>query len=231
MSTGNWVERWQRKAEGDMWEKRPSSSEQPRIEDELLRYSGQGMERPSESVQPSKSEQTGVYQQEDIDAAVKRADELHAGLNIEGCKEKDGQCRCGRFPRPHDRQRLCGIGFNEFLGEVQHRLIQLGYEPPLWPDPTISDQGDVDEALNVCTRWCAERLNEIAALRSATPAMSPLLRVLEAAREYTKTRYYQNVEACQNDQDRREDVLVLAIHDADIALRRADKTASDKGQG
>lgn len=63
-------------------------------------------------------------------------------------------CNCGRFPDPHEKRRLCGIGFNEFLGEVQHRLIKDGYNPPAWPNPTIRDQGDVDEALDSCVQWC-----------------------------------------------------------------------------
>jgi hypothetical protein len=68
-------------------------------------------------------------------------------------------CNCGRFPKPHNKQRLCGIGFNEFLGEVQHRLILDGYDPPPWPDPTISGNGDLDEALDVCVKWCKDRLD------------------------------------------------------------------------
>ena len=68
------------------------------------------------------------------------------------------QCTCARFPEPHERQRLCGIGFNEFLGEVQRRLIEAGYNPPLWPEPSISDQGDLDAALDSCFKWCEERL-------------------------------------------------------------------------
>ena len=74
-------------------------------------------------------------------------------------------CKCARSPIPHKRHYLCGIGFNEFLGEVQARLLQKGYTPPLWPDPSISDQGDVDEALDVCVQWCAARLDEIKKLR------------------------------------------------------------------
>ena len=68
------------------------------------------------------------------------------------------QCTCARFPEPHARQRLCRIGFNEFLGEVQHRLIKAGYNPPLWPDPKIDGQGDMDSALDSCVQWCADRL-------------------------------------------------------------------------
>lgn len=68
-------------------------------------------------------------------------------------------CTCERFPKPHERQRLCGIGFNEFLGEVQHRLINAGYNPPAWPEPSIRDQGDLDAALDSCVLWCAARLD------------------------------------------------------------------------
>lgn len=68
------------------------------------------------------------------------------------------KCYCARFPEQHEAQRLCGIGFNEFLGEVQARLIKLGFNPPVWPDPKIRDQGDLDEALDVCVQWCADRL-------------------------------------------------------------------------
>ena len=72
---------------------------------------------------------------------------------------KPTQCLCARFPRVHERQRLCGIGFNEFLGEVQARLIKLGYAPPVWPDAKIRDQGDLDDALDSCVQWCAARLD------------------------------------------------------------------------
>ena len=68
-------------------------------------------------------------------------------------------CNCSRFPKPHNKQRLCGIGFNEFLGEVQHRLILAGYAPPAWPDAKIRDQGDLDNALDSCVQWCAARLD------------------------------------------------------------------------
>ena len=68
-------------------------------------------------------------------------------------------CNCARFPKPHNKQRLCGIGFNEFLGEVQHRLILAGYAPPVWPDAKIRDQGDLDDALDSCVQWCAARLD------------------------------------------------------------------------
>lgn len=74
-------------------------------------------------------------------------------------------CTCARSPRPHEKHYLCDIGFNEFLGEVQARLLKLGYKPPLWPDPNIRDMGDVDEALDVCVQWCAARLDEIKRLR------------------------------------------------------------------
>ena len=68
-------------------------------------------------------------------------------------------CNCGRFSDEHERQRLCDIGFNEFLGEVQHRLIQAGYNPPVWPEPSIRDQGDLDAALDSCVKWCRDRLD------------------------------------------------------------------------
>lgn len=77
-------------------------------------------------------------------------------------------CTCARAPFRHRRHRLCGItGFNLFLGEVQRRLIERGYNPPAWPDSTIRDQGDLDDALDVCTQWCADRLDESSARSSA----------------------------------------------------------------
>lgn len=81
-----------------------------------------------------------------------------------------GECDCGRYPHRHPSHYLCRIGFNEFLGEVQARLLKAGYNPPIWPDPSISDQGDVDAALDSCVKWCAARLDE-AAQRSETVAL------------------------------------------------------------
>lgn len=69
-------------------------------------------------------------------------------------------CNCGRFPERHEKTRLCNLGYNEFLGEVQHRLIQAGYNPPIWPEPSIRDQGDIDAALDSCVKWCKDRLDE-----------------------------------------------------------------------
>ena len=71
-------------------------------------------------------------------------------------------CRCERFPWPHEIQRLCRIGFNGFLSEVQRRLLEDGYDPPRWPD-TIRDQGELDSALDSCTQWCKDRLDEAGA--------------------------------------------------------------------
>ena len=78
------------------------------------------------------------------------------------------RCTCARFPEEHERDRLCGIGFNGFLGEVQNRLMEAGYHPPLWPDPTISDQGDMDEALDVCVKWCKGLLDAAAVSEQRT---------------------------------------------------------------
>ena len=86
---------------------------------------------------------------------------------IPAAPETPETCRCGRFPKCHPKGDLCGIGFNEFLGAVQGALIDSGRDPetiPEWPDPSISDQGDVDEALDCCVQWCAARLDEIADL-------------------------------------------------------------------
>lgn len=80
-----------------------------------------------------------------------------------GCSGDDAQCRCERFPDPHEKDHLCGIGFNQFLGEVQRRLLEAGYNPPRWPDDHIRDQGDLDSALDSLTQWCKERLDELAA--------------------------------------------------------------------
>lgn len=58
--------------------------------------------------------------------------------------------------------------------------------------------------------------------RSRYVPQQALLRVLEAARDYTTERQYQNVQACREDQDRREGILIAAIHAADGALRDGD---------
>ena len=97
----------------------------------------------------------------DGDLATQRA--IH-----DSCREKPQRCDCGRFPLVHDKGDLCNIGFNEFLGRVQGKLIDMGYEPPLWPEPHIRDCGDVDEALDVCVQWCAARLDEAKSALSAT---------------------------------------------------------------
>lgn len=76
-------------------------------------------------------------------------------------------CTCARHPEMHEKQRLCEItGFNLFLGEVQRRLFEEGYDPPVWPDPSIRDQGDLDSALDSCTQWCKDRLDNVSATAS-----------------------------------------------------------------
>lgn len=45
-------------------------------------------------------------------------------------------------------------------------------------------------------------------------------KLAEAGREYTKTREYQNVSACKEDQDRLEGILIAQIHALDAALQR-----------
>ena len=119
----------------------------------------------------SESDQEDVRAQVEGIATLLKAS-IPPGKDIHGRpsppSEKPQQCDCGRFPRVHDKGDLCDIGFNEFLGRVQGKLIDMGYEPPLWPEPHIRDCGDVDEALDVCVQWCAARLDEAKAAQSAT---------------------------------------------------------------
>lgn len=65
------------------------------------------------------------------------------------------------------------IGFNEFLGKVQGKLIEDGYDPPRWPDPTIRDCGDLEEAIDCCVKWCKARLDESRSAR-AMPHWHPV---------------------------------------------------------
>ena len=117
----------------------------------------------------SESDQEDVRAQVEGIATLLKAS-IPPGKDIHGRpsppSEKPQRCDCGRFPRVHDKGDLCNIGFNEFLGRVQGKLIDMGYEPPLWPEPHIRDCGDVDEALDVCVQWCAARLDDAA--QSAT---------------------------------------------------------------
>jgi hypothetical protein len=80
------------------------------------------------------------------------------------------RCRHGVCKTDHcwkcDEAKRESIGFNEFLGQVQHRLIQDGYNPPIWPMPPIRDQGDLDSALDSCVQWCKDRLTPSATRES-----------------------------------------------------------------
>ena len=132
---------------------------------EILRLTASDGCKPS-----SESDQEDVRAQVEGIATLLKAS-IPPGKDIHGRpsppSEKPQRCDCGRFPRVHDKGDLCNIGFNEFLGRVQGKLIDMGYEPPLWPEPHIRDCGDVDEALDVCVQWCAARLDEAKAALSA----------------------------------------------------------------
>lgn len=52
------------------------------------------------------------------------------------------------------------VGFNEFLGMVQGRLLKDGYYPPEWPDHTLRDDTDLNSAIDSCVKWCKDRLDE-----------------------------------------------------------------------
>jgi hypothetical protein len=101
------------------------------------------------------------------------------------------RCRHGVCKTDHcwkcDEAKRESIGFNEFLGQVQHRLIQDGYNPPIWPMPPIRDQGDLDSALDSCVQWCKDRLTPSA---TGTNSVVPGLAVAEELRACS--RYHIN---------------------------------------
>ena len=79
-------------------------------------------------------------------------------------------------------------------------------------DCLVGDCGHDDSS------WCADKQEKLAAVRSLRAMLALAEKVIEAAREYTKTRSYQNVQSCREDQDRLEGRLIAQIHAYDAAL-------------